>query len=49
MTMDILAKQAIEQAMSITGKSAEDEETQEVAFHLACAVMAQTLNKNEVA
>lgn len=39
--MDILTKQALEQAIEITGKPVTDKETQKVAFHLACAVMAQ--------
>lgn len=41
MNMDTLTKQALEQAIEITGKPATDKETQNVAFHLACAVMAQ--------
>jgi len=39
--MDTLTKQALEQATTITGKLATDKETQNTAFHLACAVMAQ--------
>ena len=39
--MDTLTKQALDQAMTITGKPVTDKETQNVAFHLACAVMAQ--------
>jgi len=41
MTMDILAKQSIEAAMLITGTDGKDYETQEIAFKLACAAMAE--------
>lgn len=41
MNMDTLTKQALEQAIEITGKPVTDKETQNVAFHLACAIMAQ--------
>ena len=40
MDMDILAMQALKEAISITGKPANNEETQKVAFQLACAAMA---------
>ena len=41
MNMNTLAKQAMEQAMQITGKDVNDKETQEIAFKLACAIAAQ--------
>ena len=41
MEMDTLVKQSLEAAISITGKDKNDEETQKIAFKLACAVMAQ--------
>ena len=41
MNMDILVKQSVEAAISITGKPATDKETQQVAFQLACAAMAE--------
>lgn len=41
MNMDILAKQSIEAAMEITGTDGKDKETQEIAFKLACAIMAE--------
>lgn len=41
MNMDILAKQSIEAAMKITGKDGKDKETKEIAFKLACAIMAE--------
>lgn len=43
MNMDILAKQSLEAAMSITGTDGKDQHTQEIAFELACAVMASNL------
>lgn len=45
MNMDTLAKQALEAAMSITGKDAKDEWTLEVAFKFACYAMAQEQRK----
>ena len=41
MNMNTLVKQSIEAAMLITGKDGKDAETQEIAFKLACAIMAQ--------
>lgn len=41
MNMDTLVKQTLEAASKITGKSIEDKETQEIAFKLACAAMAE--------
>lgn len=43
MNMDKFAKQALEAAIRITDKPATDTETQEVAFKLACAMMATEL------
>ena len=45
MNMDTLAKQSIEAAMLITGTNGEDKETQEIAFKLACAMMAKEAAK----
>lgn len=45
MSMDILAKQSIEAAMLITGTNGKDQETQEIAFKLACAMMAEEVAK----
>ena len=45
MSMDILAKQSIEAAMLITGTNGKDEETQSIAFKLACAMMAEEAAK----
>lgn len=45
MNMTILVKQSMEAAMSITGKGFNDKETQEVAFKLACAMMAEEAAK----
>ena len=45
MTMDALAKQSIEAAMLITGTNGKDQETQEIAFKLACAMMAEEAAK----
>ena len=41
MSIDILAKQSLEAAMSITGTDGKDEHTQEIAFMLACAMAAE--------
>lgn len=41
MNMKTLTKLALNEAKRITGKDAFDKHTQEVAFKLACAVMAQ--------
>lgn len=41
MDMKTFTKQALESAMSITGKECTDEETQDIAFKLACAAMAE--------
>ena len=41
MNMNELVKQSMEAAMKITGKDARDAETQEIAFKLSCAMMAQ--------
>jgi len=41
MNMNELVKQSIEAAMKITGKCANDTETQEIAFKLSCAIMAK--------
>lgn len=43
MNMDKFTKQALEAATKITGKPVTDTETQEVAFKLACAMMAEEL------
>jgi hypothetical protein len=45
MNMDTLAKQSIEAAMLITGTDGKDQETQEIAFKLACAMMAEEAAK----
>ncbi len=45
MNMDTLAKQSIEAAMLITGTDGKDKETQEIAFKLACAMMAEEAAK----
>jgi hypothetical protein len=39
--MDTLAKNALDQAKSLTGTDGTDEHTQKIAFKLACAVAAQ--------
>jgi len=45
MNMDILVKQSIEAAISITGKDGKDQETQAIAFKMACVIMAEeTIN-----
>lgn len=41
MNMNTLVKQSMEAAMKITGTDGKDKHTQEVAFKLACAAMAQ--------
>lgn len=41
MNMEILVKQSLEAASKITGKDAQDAHTQNVAFMLACAAMAE--------
>lgn len=41
MNIDKFTKQALEAAEKITGKPIADTETQEVAFKLACAMMAE--------
>jgi hypothetical protein len=41
MNMDKFTKQALEAAEQITGKPMTDTETQEIAFKLACAMMAE--------
>lgn len=43
MNMDKFAKQSIEAAMLITGTNGKDQETQEIAFKLACAAIAKEL------
>lgn len=43
MNMDKFTKQALESAEKLTGKPMTDIETQEVAFKLACAMMAEEL------
>ena len=43
MNMDMLVKQSIEAAMKITGTDGKDEYTQEIAFKLACAMMAEEI------
>jgi hypothetical protein len=43
MNLNTLTKQALEAASNITGKGFEDKETQEVAFKLACAMMAEEM------
>lgn len=45
MNMDTLVKQSLEAAMKITGADSQDQHTQEVAFKLACAAMAEELCK----
>ncbi|MEI8659405.1 hypothetical protein [Vibrio sp. Hal054] len=45
MTLDLLAKQSLEAAMSITGADAKDPHTQNVAFDLACVAMAEEVAK----
>ncbi len=45
MNMQVLAKQTLEAAMIITGTNGKDDETQEIAFKLACAVMAEEMHK----
>ena len=45
MNMDTLVKQTLEAAAKITGKGFEDEETQSIAFKLACAAMAEEAAK----
>lgn len=41
MDFDTFVKQALETAEGITNKPATDEETQNIAFKLACAMMAE--------
>ena len=48
MNMNELVKQSIEAAMQITGKCANDTETQEIAFKLSCAAMAKEHASNRV-
>ena len=43
--MNTLVKQSLEAAAKITGKGADDKETQEIAFKLSCAAMAEELSK----
>jgi len=43
MNMDTLTKQALEAASSITVLPVTNEHTQEVAFKLACSMMAEEL------
>lgn len=43
MNMDKFAKQSIEAAMLITGTDGKDQETQDIAFKIACAAMAKEL------
>ena len=45
MTMDILAKQALEAAMTITGTDGRDAHTMEIAHKLACAIAAEEMAK----
>jgi hypothetical protein len=45
MNMDTLTKQSLEAASSITGLPFSDEHTQEVAFKLACAMVAEEAAK----
>ena len=45
MNMNTLVKQTLEAAQQITGKGADDVETQEIAFKLACAAMAKEAAK----
>ena len=39
--MDLLARLSLDAASIITGKKDTNEETQKVAFHLACVAMAE--------
>ena len=41
MSMNELARQSLEAAISITGTDGKDEHTQEIAFMLACAAAAE--------
>lgn len=41
MNMNTLVTQSLEAASKITGKSITDTETQDIAFKLACAAMAE--------
>ena len=43
MNFDKFTKQALQAAASITGKNFKDKETQDIAFKLACAMMAGEL------
>ncbi len=43
--MQVLEKQTLEAAMIITGTDGKDSETQEIAFKLACAAMAEEIHK----
>jgi hypothetical protein len=43
MDMNTLAKQSMTAASEITGKGFDDIETQEIAFKLTCAAMAEEL------
>ena len=45
MNMNTLVKQALESAQRITGKGADDAETQEIAFKLACVAAAEEAAK----
>lgn len=43
MNMNELAKQSLEAAKKITGTDGKDHHTQEIAFKLACAAMAEEM------
>ena len=45
MDIQTLIQQCLEAAEKITNKPAEDTETQDIAFKLACATMAQEHSK----
>ncbi len=45
MNFDTFTKQALQAASSITGKGFDDKETQDIAFKLACAMMAEEAAK----
>ena len=44
--MNNFVKMALETAIEITGKDGKDEETQKIAFELACVMMADELANN---
>ena len=44
MNLDKFTKQALEAAEKVTGKPMTDEETQRVAFKLACAMIAEEMS-----